>query len=66
VKPSELRLTEKNGGVCFGDSGGPRLLGNVVVAVTSTGNKNCTGQGISYRLDTPAARAFLSAFVTLP
>jgi hypothetical protein len=66
VKPTELRLSEKDGGVCFGDSGGPRLLGNVVVAVTSTGNKNCTGQSISYRLDTPAARAFLSAFVASP
>jgi hypothetical protein len=66
VKPTELRLADKPGGVCFGDSGGPRLLGNVVVAVTSTGNSNCTGQSISYRLDTPTARAFLSAFVTAP
>jgi hypothetical protein len=66
VKPTELRLADNPGGVCFGDSGGPRLLGNVVVAVTSTGNSNCTGQSINYRLDTPAARAFLSAFVTAP
>jgi len=66
LKPTELRLTDKDGGVCFGDSGGPRLVGNVVVAVTSTGNKNCTGQSISYRLDTPSARAFLSAFVATP
>jgi hypothetical protein len=66
LKPTEVRLSEKGGGVCFGDSGGPRLLGNVVVAVTSTGNKNCTGQSISYRLDTPAARSFLSSFVTAP
>jgi V8-like Glu-specific endopeptidase len=66
VKPTELRLSEKDGGVCFGDSGGPRLLGDVVVAVTSTGNANCTGQSISYRLDTPAARAFLTPFVAAP
>ena len=66
VKPTELRLTESSGGVCFGDSGGPRLLGNVVVAVTSTGNANCTGQSISYRLDTPGARAFLAPFVAAP
>jgi len=64
LKPTELRLSDKDGGVCFGDSGGPRLVGNVVVAVTSTGNKNCTGQSISYRLDTASARAFLSSFVT--
>jgi hypothetical protein len=66
VKPTELVLSDKLGGVCFGDSGGPRLLGNVVEAVTSTGNSNCTGQSISYRLDTPSARAFLSSFVTAP
>jgi hypothetical protein len=66
LKPTELRLSEKGGGVCFGDSGGPRLLGNVVVAITSTGNSNCTGQSISYRLDTPAARSFLSSFVAVP
>ena len=66
VKPTELRLADKPGGVCFGDSGGPRLLGNVVVALTSTGNDNCTGQSISYRLDTPPARAFLSSFVATP
>ena len=66
VKPTELQLSDKPGGVCFGDSGGPRLLGNVEVAVTSSGNANCTGQSTSYRLDTPSARAFLSAFVSLP
>ena len=66
VKPTELRLSDNPGGVCFGDSGGPRLLGNVVEAITSTGNSNCTGQSISYRLDTPTARAFLSTFVTAP
>ena len=55
------------GGVCFGDSGGPRLLGNVVVAVTSTGNKNCTGQSLSYRLDTPLRPARSSLpFVAAP
>ena len=63
---TELRLSDKPGGVCFGDSGGPRLLGNVEVAITSTGNNNCTGQSISYRLDTPSARAFLSRFVAVP
>ena len=66
LKPTELRLSDKPGGVCFGDSGGPRLLGNVVVAVTSTGNNNCTGQSISYRLDTSSARSFLSSFVATP
>ena len=66
VTPTELKLSDKPGGVCFGDSGGPRLLGNVEVAVTSTGNDNCTGRSISYRLDTPSARTFLSRFVAVP
>jgi hypothetical protein len=66
VKATELKLSDKPGGVCFGDSGGPRLLGNVVVAVTSYGNNNCTGQSTSYRLDTLGARSFLSGFVAVP
>lgn len=66
VRASELRLSDKPGGVCFGDSGGPRLLGNVVTAVSSFGNNNCTGQSSSYRLDTPGARAFLRGFVAVP
>jgi hypothetical protein len=66
LKPTELKLSQRDGGVCFGDSGGPRLYGSTLVAVTSTGNRNCTGQTLSYRLDTPSARAFLAAFVSLP
>lgn len=66
LAPTELKLSDKPGGVCFGDSGGPRLLGNVEVAITSTGNDNCTGQSISYRLDTPSARTFLAGFVAVP
>ena len=66
LKPTELKLSQAGGGVCFGDSGGPRLLGSTVAAVTSTGNRNCTGQSTSYRLDTPSARAFLAQYVALP
>ena len=61
-----LKLSENPGGVCFGDSGGPRLVGSTVVAVTSEGNRNCTGQSTSYRLDSPPARAFLAQYVRLP
>jgi V8-like Glu-specific endopeptidase len=63
---SLVYLSTKSGGVCFGDSGGPQLLGDTVAALTSTGNKKCTGQSASYRLDTPAARSFLAGFLTLP
>jgi hypothetical protein len=37
----------------------------MVVAVTSTGNRNCTGQSTGYRLDTPSARAFLAQYIDL-
>jgi secreted trypsin-like serine protease len=56
------------GGVCFGDSGGPRFLGTstTIVAVTSGGDMTCSGMNWSTRLDTPGSRSFLRAFVTLP
>jgi hypothetical protein len=66
LTPSLVYLSTKTGGVCFGDSGGPQLIGDTVAALTSTGNKKCTGQSASYRLDTPAARSFLAGFLTLP
>src|SRR5262245_13287339 len=80
LERSVLRLLETTnatgeGGVCFGDSGSPRLLnvvgGEVAVAIVSTslggGAPLCTGgTRFSYRLATPSARAFLGQFVTLP
>lgn len=72
LTPSGLRLRGNDtksgyGGVCFGDSGGPTLLGDaVLVAVTSSGDQACAGSSVSYRVDTPAARAFLGGFLTLP
>jgi hypothetical protein len=40
------------GGTCFGDSGGPNLVGDTIVAVTSFGlNSNCAGIGGAYRID---------------
>jgi hypothetical protein len=62
---TSLKLSENSGGVCFGDSGGPRLDGSVVAAITSSGNANCTGQSTNYRLDSPSARAFLAQYVSL-
>jgi hypothetical protein len=61
-----------NGGTCYGDSGGPNFLGAgatetpIIAALTITGDSQCLATNVTYRLDTPAARAFLSQFVTLP
>lgn len=66
LKPTEVKLSQHDGGVCFGDSGGPRLYGSTVAAITSTGNPMCTGQSIGYRLDTQSARAFLGQYVAVP
>ena len=57
-------------GTCYGDSGGPHFLGgtgsNLIVSITITGDAMCRATDKTYRLDTPAARAFLAQFVELP
>ena len=59
-----------DGGPCFGDSGGPHVLGgatsNLLVATTVTGDSQCRAFDKSYRVDTASARAFLGEFVDLP
>ena len=58
------------GGVCFGDSGGPHFLqtedGEILVATTTGGDPVCRALSYNYRLDIPGARDFLENFVTLP
>ncbi len=71
-----LRLSQNastgDSGTCYGDSGGPQFLGagasetNIVVTITITGDSQCVSTNVTYRLDTPSARAFLGQFVTLP
>jgi len=61
-----------DGGTCYGDSGGPNFLGagagetNIVAGTTITGDMWCRSTNVDYRLDTPASRAFLGRYVTLP
>jgi len=51
------------GGVCFGDSGGPALLGNIVLGVTSyLTNQECAGVTYSNRLDLEYALDFFGSF----
>jgi hypothetical protein len=61
-----------DGNTCYGDSGGPNFLGagatetNIIAGTTITGDTPCRSTNVDYRLDTPAARAFLGQFVPLP
>ena len=66
VTKKMLKISTKLAGPCLGDSGGPQLMGNVVLSVTSGGPRDCTGRTEGYRLDTASARTFLAQFVTLP
>ena len=55
-----------SGGTCFGDSGGPDLLGgtNVVLGVNSyVTNANCTGVGYSSRIDIPEVLEWIYEFL---
>jgi len=54
------------GGSCFGDSGGPDLLGgtNTVLAVNSyVTNINCAGVGYSERVDIPEVLEWIDTFM---
>ena len=54
-----------SGGTCFGDSGGPDLLGgtNTVLAVNSyVTNSNCAGVGYSSRVDIPEVLEWVWGF----
>ena len=61
-----LKISTRDAGPCLGDSGGPLLAGDTVLALTSGGAKDCSGKAEGYRLDTSSARAFLGQFTQLP
>jgi hypothetical protein len=52
------------GGTCFGDSGGPTLLGDVIVGITHGGtNSNCAGVTYAQRIDIAPVRGFIDGFL---
>lgn len=55
----------KHGGTCFGDSGGPSLVGDdVLIGVTSFGlNGNCAGIGGVFRIDRGLELDWISDFL---
>lgn len=65
-----MRLTQNpgggSGGTCFGDSGGPDLLGgtDTVLGVNSyVTNSNCSGVGYSSRVDIPEVLDWINGFM---
>jgi hypothetical protein len=54
-----------NGGTCFGDSGGPHFLRDtdIVLSVTSTGDRWCRATDWTARVDTKAALDFVTQFI---
>jgi hypothetical protein len=64
-----LKLTanpaQGKGGICFGDSGGPDLLGNTILATNSfVANGNCTGVTYGARIDNADVLDWVSEFLT--
>jgi hypothetical protein len=61
-----LNASSGSGGTCFGDSGGPDLLGGTrtVLAVNSyVTNVNCSGVGYSARVDIPEVLEWIEGFI---
>lgn len=61
-----LNPGQGSGGTCFGDSGGPDLLGgtDTVLGVNSyVTNINCSGVGYSQRVDVPEVLAWIESFL---
>jgi hypothetical protein len=56
-----------SGGTCFGDSGGPDLLGgtDTILGINSfVTNVNCSGNGYSSRVDVPSTLTWINGFLS--
>lgn len=62
-----LKLQSNSSGTCFGDSGGPNLLGgtNIVLGINSfVANLICSGNTYSERADTKQALSWITSTVS--
>jgi secreted trypsin-like serine protease len=59
-----VKITARQqGAACFGDSGGPVLIGDTIVAVNSfASSDSCRGKSYAQRVDVPAIQSFLAGF----
>jgi hypothetical protein len=65
VTATHVKFHAKGGssGVCFGDSGGPVLIGDTIIAVNSFLNGMCSAYDYATRVDTPDALAVIGSFL---
>jgi secreted trypsin-like serine protease len=59
-----VKITARQrGAACYGDSGGPVLIADTIVAINSfAANDACHGQTFAQRLDTASAQSFAAGF----
>ena len=59
-----VKITARQrGAACFGDSGGPVLIGDTVVALNSFGSSDaCRGRSFAQRVDLAAVQSFVAGF----
>jgi hypothetical protein len=59
----KLSANNSKGAFCFGDSGGPVLAGDTILAINALLNGRCTSSSYAYRIDTEQALAFIRQFL---
>lgn len=58
-----INSNQGSGGGCSGDSGGPHLLNNLIVSVTSNGDASCVATDNTQRVDQPEIRNWILSVI---